>query len=192
MTKVHKTELLTIANPSHSQLIQRYSPHLKGVHLNDDDTKPSLPVYVVLGSGEYAKMKTETKPRINKEDEPVAELTKFGWFVMSPGKEFDTNLMMMTHTTHADYEKLCRLDVFGLRDVLNHDQSFVFYEFKEQSSHSPEGWYETSLPWKPNHPCLPNNEKGSFKRLPSLMRKLPRGDLTEHYDAMHDRRSTRI
>ena len=60
----------------------------------------------------------------------------------------------------------------------------VFSEFKEQLTRSPEGWYETTLPWKPNHPELPNNEYGSMKRLKSLTKKLRREHLTEKYDTI--------
>ena len=49
---------------------------------------------------------------------------------------------------------------------------------------SPEGWYETDLPWKPNHAILPTNEQGSLKRLQSLRKKLQQGGLTEEYDAI--------
>lgn len=119
-TEVNKTELLSIDNPNYRKLIEKYS-HLKGVHVNDDDTKASLPVHVVLGSGEYARIKTETKPRIGRENDPVAELTKFGWFLMSSGKEFDKNIMLFTQTSQSHYEELCKLDVLGLRDVADHD-----------------------------------------------------------------------
>ena len=40
--------------------------------------------------------------------------------------------MMLTQTSLADYEELCRLDVLGLSDSSEHDQSFVYQEFKEQ------------------------------------------------------------
>ena len=50
VTKINKSELLTVPNPKYVQLCQNH-PHLKGVILNDDSTKPSLPVNVVLGSG---------------------------------------------------------------------------------------------------------------------------------------------
>ena len=125
-----------------------------------------------------------TKPRIGNDSEPIAELTKFGWFLMSPGKEFDHNIMMLTQTTHVDYEELCGLDVLWLKDSLDEDQSFVFEEFKEQLTRSPEAWYETSLPWKPNHPFLPNNKQGSLKRLASLHRKLQKDELSEKYDSI--------
>ena len=44
---------------------------------------------IVLGAGEYARTKTENRPHIGKDGESIAELTKLGWFVMSPGQEFD-------------------------------------------------------------------------------------------------------
>ena len=182
-TKVNKTTLLEIDNPKYKELIEN-NPHLKGVSIHDDDTKPSLPIHMVLGSGEYAKIKTETKPRLGKQNAPIAELTKLGWFIMSPGKEYNNNLMLLTQTSHSDYEELCKLDVLGLRDTKEHDQSVVFDEFKEQLTRSPDGWYETTLPWKANHPDLPTNEKGSLKRLQTLSRRLQKEGLTEQYDAI--------
>jgi hypothetical protein len=51
---------------------------------------------------------------------------------MPPGQEFDHNNMMITQTSQSDYEELCRLDVLGLSDTAEHDQSEVYREFKEQ------------------------------------------------------------
>ncbi len=181
--KVNKSELLLIDNPKYPELINKH-PHLKGVTMNDDDVKDTLPVHVILGSGEYAKIKTQTRPRIGDEKAPIAELTKFGWFLMGPGYEFESNVVLLTQTSHNEYEELCRLDVLGLEDTPQHDQSVVFDEFKEQLTRSPEGWYETALPWKPNHPHLPNNERNSLKRLGSLTRKLQRENLMEKYDSI--------
>ena len=62
------------------------------------------------------------------------------------------------------------------------DQEEVYSEFKEQLKQSPEGWYETGLPWKGNHPVLPNNEGGSLRRLAHLLRKLERSGLMGKYD----------
>ena len=105
-TKVNKTELLTIENPNYWDVLRRY-PHLKGVSLNDDDTKALLPIHVVPRSGEYARMKTKTEPRIGRETAPIAEFTKFRWFLMSPGQEFDNKVMMLTQTAHVDCEEFC-------------------------------------------------------------------------------------
>ena len=43
---------------------------------------------------------------------------------------------------------------------------------------SKESWYETCLPWRGNHPLLPNNKT----RLDYLARKLEKQDLLKCYD----------
>ena len=85
LIKVDKSELLSLDNPRYEELIHQYS-HLKGVTITDRDNKPQFPVHVVLSSGEYARIKTENQPRVEKEGEPIAELAKLGWFLMSPGR----------------------------------------------------------------------------------------------------------
>ena len=139
LTKVNKSELLFVENPKYNNLLQKYH-HLKEVNLNETETKKSLPIHVALGSGEYARVKTQERPRVGNEGEPIAELAKLGWFVMSPGTEFDEARMMLTQTFHADYEALCRLDVPGLEDKSEHDQFEVYDEFKEQLTRASEGW----------------------------------------------------
>jgi hypothetical protein len=90
--------------------------------------------------------------------------------------------MFTTQTSSADYEKLCRHDVLGLEDSATGDQDEVYKEFQKQLQRSSERWYETTLPWKGNHPTLPNNKSGSLRRFNSLARKLDRSDLLERYD----------
>ena len=45
---------------------------------------------------------------------------------MSPDKEFDRNVMLLTQTSQTKYEELCKLDVLGLRDPRNQSQAVVF------------------------------------------------------------------
>ena len=183
LTKVNKGELLAIDNPNYEAIVARYT-HLNGVEIKDKDGKSSLPVHVVLSGREYARIKRETKPHVGKEGEPVAEYTKLGWFIMSPGEEFDRSTMLLTQTSQTDYEELCRLDVLGLADAPTHDQETVYSEFKEQPKRDPERWYETGLPWRGNHPSLPNNKQGSLRRLNSLTKKLQREGHTTEYNAI--------
>ena len=181
VTKVDKGELLILENPKYQEVIER-NPHLSGVVMNDVDTKSHLPVHIILGAGDFAKLKTESVPKIGEPGQPVAELTKFGWIIMSPGKEpLDLTNVLLTQTSHVDYEELCRLDVLGLSDTPPNDQSSVYAEFKEQLVRHEEGWYETGLPWRGNHPVLPNNKDGSLRRLASLNKKLERQKLTSQY-----------
>ena len=64
-------------------------PHLKGVKVTKCKTKSQVQMHIVLGSGEYARIKIKTPPKTGKEYEFIAQLTKFGWFIMSQ----DRNLM---------------------------------------------------------------------------------------------------
>ena len=183
VTKVDRGSLLSLENPKYAEVIQKY-PHLTGIQMTDRDDKPELPVHIILGVSDYAKIRTETRPKIGSPGEPVAELTKFGWTIMSPGKEVDISSMLLTQTAAADYEQLCKLDVLGIQDTAIGDQADVYEEFKEQLTRSAEGWYETGLPWKGNHPPLPNHKAGSLKRLENTVRKLENQGLLEQYDAI--------
>ena len=50
---------------------------------------------------------------------------------MSSGKEpLDLTNVLLTQTSHVDYEELCRLDVLGLSDTPTNDHSSVYAEFK--------------------------------------------------------------
>ena len=185
VTKVNRGVLLNLENPRYQDLIKQFD-HLKGVTMQDTDTKEELPVHLILGTSEYTKIKTKTAPKIGKPGQPVAELGQLGWTIMYPGREpADLTKMLITQTTASNYEDLCRLDVLGLQDHPTGDQDNVYKEFKEQLVRSPDGWYETGLLWKGNHPPLANNKSGSLKRLDNLVKKLDRQPtMLENYDAI--------
>ena len=137
LTKVNKGQLLSIDNPRYEELKATY-PYLE-VNVADKDTKAQLPIHVILSVGDFTRIKTDKKPLIGKAGEPIAEYTRMGWFTMSPGKEFDRigSTMLLTQTTQANYEELCRLDILGLKDSSDDDQ-LVHAEFKEQLQRSQE------------------------------------------------------
>ncbi len=62
------------------------------------------------------------------------------------------------------------------------DQSEVFEEFKEQLQRSKDGWYQTGLTWKGEHPPLPTGKDVSLRRLNTLVRKLEKSGTINHYD----------
>ena len=103
---------------------------------------------------------------------------------MSPGTGGDVDSMFLAHTMPSDYEDLCRMDVLGIADPPSGDQSVVHAEFLEQLQRSPEGWYESGLPWKGDHQPLPSNKSGSLKRLSSLIQRLKRVGQLENYHAI--------
>ena len=131
LTKVHKSQLLTLDNPNYATLLSKYS-HLRGMETEDNNTRPQIPIQAVLGASEYATVKTSKAQRVGKQGQPVAGKTLLGWTLMSPGRE-DVGLpVLLTQSALVDYEQLCSLDVLGLTDTHENNQLEVYEEFKEQ------------------------------------------------------------
>ena len=86
VTRGDKAALLELENPRYLEITGRY-PHLNGLKMLDEDAKTALPVHLILGASEIAKIKTDQAPRVRSPGEPVAEITRFGWTFMSPRKE---------------------------------------------------------------------------------------------------------
>lgn len=114
MSKVDRKELLTVPNP-HFETMRRKFSHLKGVYIDERSEKDVLPIHLIIGANEYAKIKTPTRPRVGKPGEQVAELTRFQWTIMSLGYEAELNNVLFARSTVADFEALCSLDVLGIQ-----------------------------------------------------------------------------
>ena len=179
MSKIDKPELIKFNNPNYAHLLERYK-HLNGAKFEDPDTRTQIPIHLVLGASDYAKIKTTTAQNVGTPGQPVAEETLLGWTVMSPWKEEGPTLL--TQSTTIDYEQLCALDVLGLPDRNENDQKTVYEEFEEQLSRDQAGWYETSFTWKGNHPPLPTYENSSKRRLEQLLKKLERNGQYKQYN----------
>ena len=114
--------------------------------------------------------------------EPIAELTKLGWVILSPGKENASTNILFTKTSLHDYENLCSLDSLGIEEKCEKNREFVYGEFRKQLGQDSLGNYETNLIWKKNHPLLRNNEMNSLGRLHSLTKNLIRSNKLGEYD----------
>jgi hypothetical protein len=131
--------------------------------MEDHHLKDKLPVHIILGASEFAKLKTEKPHRVGLPGQPVAELTRFGWTIMSPGKKsVDVSRMLLAQTSQADYEELCRLDVLGLEDRPTNIPSVIYDEFKEQLTRDETGRYETGLPWRETIPHYQTIELAAY------------------------------
>ena len=75
VTKVDKNQLISLENPRSEQCLAKYA-HLKGIEMEDKDSKDIMPVHLILGASDYAKIKTETAPRVGALGEPIGEKTK--------------------------------------------------------------------------------------------------------------------
>ena len=72
--KVDRRDLLTVRNPNYPDLIEHYQ-YLQGICMDDTDTKPLLPVHLILGVAKYSKIKTSEPQRTGSVGDPVAEYT---------------------------------------------------------------------------------------------------------------------
>ena len=156
-----------------------------GVVMDNKTHDDHLPVHLILGTNEYAKICTHAQIHLGRQGKPEAKLICFGWVIMAPGDGVDRTNGFLAINSSSDYERLCSLDVLGLADSPSGDQKVVYEEFGEQLTRSPvEGWYKTGLPWKGNHPPLPSNRNGSRQQLHTQVRKLIRTGRLEEYDAI--------
>ena len=130
ITKVEKRELLSLENSHYNRVLDE-NAHLRGVHMDDDDEKDQLPVHIILGANDFAKIRTGERLRVGRRGDPGAEFTRFGWAIMSPGADQDISPGYLAVSSTTDYDNLCALDVLGLADTTG-DQGDVFGEFKEQ------------------------------------------------------------
>ena len=135
LNKVEKDTLLSLPNPNYLEIISHY-PHLNDIKLNDIVKKKELPVHVILGVSDYAKIKMQERPRIGQPGDPIAELTRFGWFIMSPGHESNLTHLLFSNTSAQDYKKLCSLDVLGIEENHNLKDTEILDRFKKQLKQS--------------------------------------------------------
>ena len=115
INKLEKEVLQELPNPNYPDIQKSYN-HLKDIIINDTDTKKELPVHVILGAGDYTKVKTQERAKVGQPGEPVAELTKPGWVVISHGQETSVTKMLFSKTSVHDYDNLCHFDVLDVKD----------------------------------------------------------------------------
>ena len=142
LRKSKKRELLTLDNPRYSDLVKSH-PQLRGVKLEDSNTKARLPVDVIIGVNDFAKVRTSGHLRVRRRGDPVAERTRLRWTIMSSGIDLGNSYLAVNST--VDHNRFCALDVLGLEDKPSTHQSYVHEEFKEQLTRSPDSRYETGI-----------------------------------------------
>ena len=164
INKLEKSVLLELPNPEYQTLQNSYQ-YLKDIKINDHDKKRELPVHVMLGVNDYTRIKAQERQRVGLPGKPIAELTKLGWVILSPGKEKTSTNILFTKTSLRDYENLYNLDCLGIEEKQEKNNKFIYGEFRKQLGWDSFGNYETNLIWKENHLTLHSNEVNSLGRL---------------------------
>ena len=171
--------------------MQNKFAHLSDIIITGHDTKKDFPVHGILWAGDYTKIKTKERARVGKPGEPIAELTRLGWVVISPGQK--SGLTNIIFSKIYNYKNLYSLDVLGVKEEHVRRDEVVYDEFKNQLSQSLEGWYGTSLLWKEEQPPLDTNKSGSLGRLNSLLNNLKCNDQFSTYnDIIRDQQENGI
>ena len=74
LNAVNKDALLTVPNPSYKSMFNDY-PHLKGVKMDEFQTRTVLPIYDILGVRDFTNLKTKEALRIRG---PCSWINKIG------------------------------------------------------------------------------------------------------------------
>ena len=161
---LRKIEMMLGASNRVMQVYQIKLRSVKGdFEMEADVTKVEKPHLVVVDNPQYTKL-IEKHPHLKGVTmDDTDERPHLPVHIILGNSECPR--ISTTGPQRVDYEELCKLDVHGLADSPAGDQGLVHDEFKEQLSRSEEGWYETGLPWKGDHPPLPANKDGSLRRL---------------------------
>ena len=93
VTKVDKNQLLSLQNPRYEQCLTKYA-QLKRIEMEDKDSKDIMPVHLILGASDYAKIKTKTAARVGALGEPIGEdEARLDHNVSWEGSGFNSNVL---------------------------------------------------------------------------------------------------
>ncbi len=103
VTEIAKPEILTLDNPHYDKVIEQHS-YLQGVCMDDTDEKAQLPVHIILGANDFARIRTGECLRVH--GDPVAEHTSIGWTLMSPEANSGMSQAYLAVNTSTDFGRL--------------------------------------------------------------------------------------
>ena len=144
-------------------------PHLKGIKMDEFQTKAVLPTHVILEASDLTKIKIKEAPRIGKIGDPIAELTKLEWIIISPGEESTYSKLLLKISAFKNYEELCSLDVLAISEKEDINNESVLNK-SQKSTIRKGGYCETWLIWKEGNYKLEDNKAGSLGRLNNLLK----------------------
>lgn len=191
-----KGVLTYLPNPK-VKVLKEQSRRLKQLQFCEEETTDKyLPVHVILGAADYQRIRSTEQPILgeNPDKDPGAEFTMLGWVLY--GKSVSNNSPeekgFFLNSSQSEFERLCSVDVLGLVEPPENESKF-HEDFSEHLHQTEGGFYETQLPWKPDHPKLPVNRELTAARLRSTTRRLEKvGKLAEYHMVMEEQLQERI
>ena len=132
ITGSEMADFTTVRRPTIRELKSKYE------HARDKQfymtVNEEYPIHVILGDSTYCKGRPE---------DPIVEGTTFGWVIHGRAEYADNKCMYIKE--ESEYEKLYSLDVLGVEDRAENDQSEVLSSFKESITRGVDGRYEVSV-----------------------------------------------
>ena len=167
ITGAQVQDFTTVKRPTFSELKEKYE-HIRRKTFYRSESE-EYPIHVILGDPTFCKIRTDQVYK-GKPEDPIVEGTTFGWIVHGGQEYADARCMFVSE--RSDYEQLYSLDVLGIEDRGEKDQSTVYAEFRENIKRTEDGCYEVAVPWIPGAELTKTNEEPSRKRLHNVTRKL--------------------
>ena len=178
ITGTEMPDFTTVKRPTFIELKEKYE-HLREKTFYRSESE-EYPIHVILGDATYCKIRTDQVYK-GKSENPIVEGTTFGW-VVHGGQDYADSRCMYVRD-HNDYEQLYSLDVLGVEDRGEKDQSTIYAEFQESITRKEDGRYEVAVPWIPGAVLSNTNEEPSRKRLHNVNRKLKQNQqLKDEYE----------
>ena len=178
---IHALAVPFICLPVRNQPIQTAKVQFENLNLNFADSGLDNEIDLLVGSDYYWELVTG-KIHQGNEVGLVAMETKVGWVLSGPTKVDTTKNYSATNLTHAlkvgtepteSLQKLVEnfwdLESFGISQT---EKSPWEESFNDKITRNDENRYEIELPFKHNHPILPDNYEMSKNRLFKLREKL--------------------
>ena len=154
--------LTFLPNPNVTALKKQYG-RLRRLNFSEEETRNEpMPVHIIVGAADYQRIRT-TEPLIleaNPDKDPGAEFTMLGCQLMT-GSGAEKQFFLKSG--QEEFERLCSLDVLGIANRETKEDSRINEDFLQQLTKTPDGYYETKLPWKADHVALASNK--NFQQL---------------------------
>ena len=99
--------------------------------MNESDRTDYLQVHVILSVTDCALIKIATPNNVGKIKQPIAENTRVGWIIKSPGQDDKDSTILYPRTTQEDYMEMYNLNILSSEDKFEGDRNYAYEEFKE-------------------------------------------------------------
>ncbi|XP_060570474.1 uncharacterized protein LOC132728821 [Ruditapes philippinarum] len=181
----------SIAVPLRNQIqAATHLPYLRGLKLAHPVPEvDTFNISLLIGADRYWEIIGD---RIIRGDGPTAVQSKIGFLLSGPlpvtSSSKATNYIMNIITSAPDYddlERFWKLESIGILPAAEEKASDYLHNYQKNCITFENDKYTASLPWKPDHPNLPDNYNITLRRTQNTIRRLREDPpLLQKYDGI--------